>query len=111
MCSNWRSRLGLDPAGMACLLTERVACNLMRPARTACRRNASSDGGTFRHSSFLRPLTARCPRSFRLHSWSPADTDPMTTKAHLETVKLLAELVGGVVLACVVLLTAAFFFR
>jgi len=30
----------------------------------------------------------------------------MTTKAHLETVKLLAQLVAGVVLACVVLLTA-----
>ena len=31
----------------------------------------------------------------------------MTTKAHLATVKLLAQLVGGVVLACVVLLTLA----
>jgi len=28
----------------------------------------------------------------------------MTTKPHLATVKLLAELVGGVVVACVVLL-------
>ena len=31
----------------------------------------------------------------------------MTTKAHLETVKLLAQLVGGVLLACGVLLVAA----
>jgi hypothetical protein len=31
----------------------------------------------------------------------------MTTKAHLATVKLLAELVGAVVLACVLLLAVA----
>jgi hypothetical protein len=31
----------------------------------------------------------------------------MTTKAHLATVKLLAQLVGSVVLACVVLLAVA----
>jgi hypothetical protein len=35
----------------------------------------------------------------------------MTTKAHLATVKLLAQLVGGVVLACVVLLSLAAFIR
>jgi hypothetical protein len=31
----------------------------------------------------------------------------MTTKPQLETVKLLAQLVGGVLLACVLLLVAA----
>ena len=35
----------------------------------------------------------------------------MSTRAHLATVKLLAQLVAGVVLACVVLLALAACFR
>jgi hypothetical protein len=50
--------------------------------------------------------TPGCASSFSVHSPSGNQTACMTTKPRLETVKLLAQLVGGVLLACVVLLVA-----